>query len=122
SPGAGVTVSSSTIAVVAVVSSRAQRLVLREQRPGDARILVGDRHQRAVVTAPRPQLEDPARHAVLVSARRVQYGARALYQEIAKVGIAPLADVTQARLAAGGVLARSQADPGGELPAVLELT
>src|SRR5712691_1659287 len=46
---------------------------------------------------------------------------RALHEQVAKVGVTTLADVPQACFAAGGVLARGQADPGGELPAVLEL-
>src|SRR6266850_2746477 len=50
----------------------------------------------------------------------VQHRARALHKEVSQVRITTLADVPKARLAAGGVLARYEPDPGGELPAVLE--
>src|SRR3990172_6707449 len=46
---------------------------------------------------------------------------RALHEQVAEVRIAALADVSEAGFPAGGVLAGSQADPGGELAAVLEL-
>src|SRR5438552_2113832 len=51
----------------------------------------------------------------------VQHRARALHKEVSQVRITTLADVPKARLAAGGVLARYEPDPGGELAAVLEL-
>src|SRR5882762_4207609 len=51
----------------------------------------------------------------------VQHRACALDEQVAKVRVAALADVPKARLAAGGVLARYEPDPGGELAAVLEL-
>src|SRR5260370_24881790 len=100
-------------------SERAQRLVLGEQRPGDARVLVGDGNERSVVAAARLQLEDPARHAVLVSRGTMQHGAGALHQQVSEVGIATLADMPQAGLAAGGVLSPHDPAPGGALPAVL---
>src|SRR5258708_15144715 len=51
----------------------------------------------------------------------VQHRARALHKEVSQVRITTLADVPKARLAAGGVLARYEPDPGGELAAVLQL-
>src|SRR3989441_10054831 len=52
--------------------------------------------------------------------RRVQHRTCALHEQVSEIGIAALADVAEAGLAASGVLTRHQADPGGELPAVLE--
>ena len=51
----------------------------------------------------------------------VQYRARALHEQVSEIGIAALADVPETGFPAGGVLAGRQADPGRELPAVLEL-
>jgi hypothetical protein len=59
---------------------------------------------------------------VLVAGGRLQHRARALDQQISQVGVAALADMPEAGLAASGMLARHQADPGGELTAVLELS
>ena len=104
-----------------VLLSGAQLLVLGEQRPGDARVLVGDSDQGSVVAASLLQLKGPARQMILMSVRALQHRACALHEKVAQVSITALADVSKAGLAPGGVLARYQADPRRELPAVLEL-
>src|SRR6185503_9980682 len=101
--------------------SAAHALALGWQGPCDAGVLVGDGDQGTVIAAALLQLERPARDAVLMRAGDLQHRAGALDQQVSKVGVAALADVAKARFATGGMLSGHQADPGGELPPVLEL-
>lgn len=94
--------------------------VMRQERPDRARVLVGQRHRRHVLVASRQQLGKPRigiRFAFGCSQRRP----RAVDEQRAQVGIAALADAQKRRLAAGGVLPGHDAQPGRQLPAVLEV-
>ena len=75
---------------------------MRQQRPNDARVFVGQRDRRHILVAPLGQRLDPGARIGLVL-RVKDHGPRAVYQQRSQVGIAPLADAQQVLLAATGV-------------------
>ena len=87
-------------------------------------MLVGNGHQRLVITLARVKFDDPALQAV--GPRRfhpeggLQRTARALDQEGAQIDIAAQTDSPQARLATRAVLPGGDPQPGTKLPPVFE--
>jgi hypothetical protein len=71
----------------------------RQHRPGDARQLVGQRHDDDVLVCPRQQSARPPPKWRLALDQVRQHGSRAVDQVLAKIAIAALADAEQARLA-----------------------
>lgn len=110
------------------VRERGVRVVVdlaRQQHPGLACVLVGDRDQHLPKRQARMQRLDPAllgRGPVATDGpRALQGAARTLDEQGAQVALAAAGDRAQARHAAAGVLRRRQSQPRGELPAVAEL-
>ena len=92
-----------------------------EQRPDDAGVLVGQGDGGNVSVASSDQAREPA-VGLISSVRKVsQHRASAMDKQRAQVSVAVLAYAQQPGLAARGVLARYQPDPGGHLPPVLEV-
>src|SRR5262245_1130967 len=61
------------------------------------------------------------RESVGVALSGMQHCAGPLHQQSPQVGVSALGNVPKARPTAGGMLAWSQAEPGGELPAAHEV-
>ena len=85
---------------------------------GDARHLVRQRHRHDQARPPGEQRPQP--RVGLDRPGPAQHRLGADDQEPAQLGIAPLADLAQARLAAARVLPRHQSEPGREFPPAAE--
>ena len=94
---------------------RVEALLARHHRPQDASVLVGHRNTGFLPAHPDHPLRQPARCRVVAFARAHHRRLRALDQQCAQLVVAPLGDPPQAGLAAAGVLARHDAQPGAEL-------
>jgi hypothetical protein len=92
-----------------------ERLVTREHRPEDARVLVGQSNDRSLPTHAQLELHQPAADAVTALARGHHGGLRALDQQRAQIVVAVLRDRPETGLAARGLLARREAWPSAEL-------
>src|SRR5262245_43555360 len=75
---------------------------VRQQGPGDARILVGERDGCDIGMPPFPQLTKPAASGILLAPGSPERGARAMDQQGAQVAIATFTDAKQAITAATG--------------------
>ena len=93
----------------------------RHHRPQDAGVLVGHGHAGLLPSHARRQLRQPARGRVVASVGGHHRRLGALDQQRAQVVVAAFGDAPQTGLAAAGVLAWHQAQPGAELVAALEL-
>src|SRR3989442_14401470 len=102
-------------------SGGAQFGVVRKQRPGNARIFVGDRDQRSVIAAALLQRQHPARDPIATAFGTVEHRARPLHKQASEIGIAALADMAYARLAAGRMPDGHKPEPSGKLPSDSEL-
>ena len=98
---------------------RLQSLIASEQHPEQPRVLVGNRHQRLVITDPfiggRDPCCKPCSSLWLHTERRLQRGSSALDEQAAKVIVAAPGDAAEPGLAAGRVLPRDKTEPSGEL-------
>ena len=90
--------------------------------PDNSRVMIGQRNRGAVISSSRHELLQP--HAVYIGPglHEPQHRSRAMNEQSAQVGVTAPADVTQARLAAGRILPRHEAQPGSQMPAVAELS
>ena len=84
---------------------------MRQDRPSDARKLVGQRNDGNVLVRPGQEPACPPAKRRLSLDEVRQHGSCAMDQVLAKITIATLADAQQARLAAGRHLARRQSEP-----------
>ena len=91
-----------------------------QDRVGDARELVGERHSGDVGMAPGLQCRGPSAERIILALGDAQHRAGAVDEQLAQVDIPALADPKQALLATGGVLARHQTEPGGHCPAIVK--
>lgn len=100
-------------------------LVTGQHRPRLTGMLVGDGHQDLAERKAPGEITNPALLGRRIRDRRglgtLQTAARTLDQQHAQVSIATVADFSQARLAATGVLTRGQPEPRRQLPAVAEV-
>ena len=102
------------------------RLVLREQDPDHAGVLVGNGDRRPVVSAPEGDIGDPGvpPSELLASRREILHrpddGTSSMDQKRPEVGVSPLGDPQEHVLPAARVLSRHQADVGRKVSAVLE--
>ena len=84
-------------------------LALCQHRPQHARVLVGNRNQRLVITLAFMELPDPSLQAARVcgvrTQRRLQRTSGTLNEQRAQIDVASQADVSKARPATGAVLA-----------------
>src|ERR1019366_4735526 len=100
-------------------------LALGEDRPDHTGMLVGNRHQRFVVTHTQIQLHNPLLDSGevrrLAFERHAYTGARTLDQQGAQISVPTPADMAELGLAAAGILPRSQSLPSGELTSVLKV-
>src|ERR1700758_3937979 len=90
-----------------------RRSLLREQSPGDPRILGGDGDTRTVITPPSLKRKCPARERISFSGRTLQYRASSQDEQGSQITVTSLGDVTEPALASGGILAGHQSKPGG---------
>jgi hypothetical protein len=98
-----------------------ERRVAREHGPQDAGILVGQGDDGHLPTRSLLELYQPLADAVAAFAGRHDRGLGPLDQQGAQVVVPSPGDAPEAGLAAGGVLARHQAQPGAELACMGEL-
>lgn len=91
-----------------------------QHRPGQPRILRGDRHHGSPVAASFDQAACPSAEPVLLGAESGQDGAGAHDEQAVQVMVAGLGDAPQPRFAAAAVLPGNQFDPCGNLAAVGE--
>lgn len=91
-----------------------------QHRPGQPRILRGDRDDGSPVAASFDQAARPPAEPVLLGAEACQDGASAHDKQAAQVMVAGLGDAPQPRFAATAVLPWNQPDPRGNLAAVGE--
>src|SRR6185437_2506590 len=100
-------------------------LTLGENCPDHARMLVGHGRERLVIAGPLCQRDYPVleSRAFLGYFRlgRSQCGARALGQETSQVSVSTFGDRPQPIFTSRAHLLRHQPQPGGQLPAVLEV-
>ena len=96
-------------------------LTAGEQLPQHPGVFVGQRDGGHIGTAFAPQAQGPLTAGVIVASRHVKHRTAAMNQQRAQVAVALFGDRQQHLLAAGGVLARHQAEIGAEGAAVGEL-
>ena len=101
--------------VIAVITAP-----MREQRPRNARILVGQCHRDHVHGSPREQLSQPRIGSLRMTYGLLQHGAGTVNQQRPQVTVATLADPQQFGLAAGRVLPRYDAQAGRQLSRIAE--
>src|SRR5260370_39397366 len=97
----------------------AELLLTHHHRPADARHLVGQRTGDDHALLLGQQFGQPW---IVPGALAAQHRHRAIDQEPAQIAVATLRYRAELDLAAGALLARHQAEPGGEVPAALEGT
>ncbi len=102
-----------------VVGSK--RAVARQQRPDDSRVLVGQGHRCHVPVSPAEQPGEPAFRVIRPARGDTDHRARPVNEQRPHIGIPPLADAQQRGFAPAGALLGDQPQPGGQLPAILEL-
>jgi len=90
-------------------------LLLGQQRPGNARRLVGKRNERLVETPPFDDAPQPCRPRVVPVGETADNRSGAVYHLLAQIMIGTSTDATQARLTSGCILSGRQPNPGGEL-------
>ena len=98
-----------------------EALLTRHHCPKDSGVLVGHGHAGFLPAHPLNELFEPAAGGVVALVHTHDGGLGTLDQQRAQIVVAALGDTPQAGLAAGGVLARHDAQPGTKLPAGLEL-
>lgn len=101
--------------------TRVELVALREDRPQDAGVLVGDGGECLLVANAGLQLDDPPRQPVVASGRGGKGGACAQNQQSAQVVVALCRDTAEPPLAAAAVLFGHHPNPGGQLATVPEL-
>jgi len=89
--------------------------------PQDASVLVGHGHAGLLPTDARRQLSQPQRSGIGAFAGAHDSGLGTLDHQRAQIVVATFGDTSQTGLAAAGVLAGHQAEPGAELMAAVEL-
>ena len=92
---------------------------VRQQRPGDSCILVGERHSSHVLVSPAHDPGQPTAGMLRFPFGHPNHRSRPVNQQVAQIGVAPLADAEQRLLAAAGMLPRHQSQPSRQLPAIL---
>jgi len=103
------------------VSGRSVTLIVREQGPRDAGVLIGERHCGLVPGFRRLQRLGPGALVIAAPSREHQLAAGAVHEQGSQIRIPALGDAAQALDAAGGMLAGHEPEPGGELPAIAEV-
>ena len=93
---------------------------MRQERPDDSGILVGQRYGGDVLVPPPHDPGQPTARMIGFSVRQPDQGARAVDQQGSQVAVSALADAEQGLLAAARVLLWNKSEPGGQLPAVGE--
>ena len=101
---------------------RAVDLFARHHRPGDARHLVRQCYGHQPDGATPEDGPEPGADRAVPSICPVDHRRGAKHKQLADLPIARFGDPAKARLSAGGVLSRHQAEPGGKLPRRLEQT
>src|ERR1035441_4768141 len=96
------------------------KFALGEHGPGYPGQLIGQRHADDVVVCSRCELRQPCPQTGRLLLSELQNCTSTLYKQFSQVRVAAFADAEQFLLAAGGVFAWNQADPGSELPAFAE--
>jgi hypothetical protein len=100
----------------------AEAFAAHHHRPDNARILVGERNGRDVHRPTIAQARQPSRPAEPYAAAAPTHdGAGTMDQQFAKVTVVALAHPAQPLLATARVLARDEAEPGGELTGGAEM-
>lgn len=95
--------------------------VMRQKRPDCAHVLVRQRHCRDVLVAPGQKVLQP-RVGFWFAFGHPDHRPGTVNQQRAQIGVTPFADALQRRFASGRMLSRHNAEPGRELPAVLEVS
>ena len=104
-----------------LLKSGAARLAGSEHGPDDPCHLIGDRDRGSVEAAPLPKLIDPSIVGIGFIRRRLHDGAGAMDKQASQMPAAAFRDPHQHCSITAGELPRNQSDPGGQMPAVLEL-
>ena len=92
-----------------------------EQRPDDARVLVGQGHRRDVLVAPANQTGEPGLRMIYFAFCCPDYRAGIVNEQCPKISVTAFADAQQGLFAAARALSRHQPQPGGQLPTVVEV-
>ena len=98
-----------------------KRFPALQHRPGDPRQLVGQGDDCDIAMGPPHQLFRPSAERRVTLRDMGQSGARPVDQLFAQILVAALADSEQLRLTPGSELPRNQAQPCGEIAAVVEI-
>src|SRR6056297_2973614 len=96
-------------------------LILRQQGPDDARILVGDGHDGAARPAALPELIHPLAEPIRLADCSSNDRAGAMDQQSSQMLIATFADPHQDCSISAGMLARDQSQPGSHVSTVVEV-
>ena len=99
---------------------RAKFFLARENLPANAHHLVRQRDDRHLTLSTRLDLAQPSAERRLVAFQIYERGLGALDEELAQVRVSALADRSERRLPARGVLARDQSEPGGHVATASE--
>ena len=95
---------------------------VHEVDPSVASQLVGERHDRFVLTASRGELSKPTAQRVIFTACSAQSGAGSVDEKRTKLFVATLGDSQTYLFGARGVFLRHQADEGRQMAAILEVS